>query len=234
MKSGPVRRTRTDMGILCLLCVYIYVQTNKLRLKLLKSGIKKHVCEQCNNSEWLSQSIPLELHHIDGDCQNNNILNLQLLCPNCHALTPNYRGKNKKKTVKKIINDETILALAQNCYTVRHLLLELGLTCSSYNYNRIKDLQKNSNLKLKEKPRSLSQEKRLKTIIDKYGHIPIPNEMKIDWPEKNILIDLLTNNPCSKIAKNLGVSCSAVRKKAIKYGINIKDINPWSKKHGRC
>ena len=27
---------------------------------------------------------------------NNQLNNLQLLCPNCHALTDNYRGKNRK------------------------------------------------------------------------------------------------------------------------------------------
>ena len=31
----------------------------------------------------------------DINNSNNEIGNLQLLCPNCHALTDNYRGKNK-------------------------------------------------------------------------------------------------------------------------------------------
>jgi predicted HNH restriction endonuclease len=39
--------------------------------------------------------IPLELHHVNGDNRDNRIENLQLLCPNCHALTDNYRGLNK-------------------------------------------------------------------------------------------------------------------------------------------
>ena len=45
---------------------------------------------------WLGAKIPLELHHINGDNTDNRIENLQLLCPNCHALTDNYRGKNIK------------------------------------------------------------------------------------------------------------------------------------------
>jgi len=40
--------------------------------------------------------IPLELHHRDGDRTNNSLANIELLCPNCHALTDNYRGGKKK------------------------------------------------------------------------------------------------------------------------------------------
>ena len=44
-----------------------------------------------NIYEWTS----LELHHINGVKDDLRIDNLQILCPNCHALTDNYRGKNK-------------------------------------------------------------------------------------------------------------------------------------------
>ena len=41
--------------------------------------------------------IPLELHHKDGDRTHNELNNYELLCPNCHALTDSYRGKNSRK-----------------------------------------------------------------------------------------------------------------------------------------
>lgn len=71
-------------------------QSHKLKLRLLKEEFKQHQCENCGLKEWLSKPIPLELHHIDGDKFNNSFENLQLLCPNCHALTDNYRAKNIK------------------------------------------------------------------------------------------------------------------------------------------
>lgn len=74
-----------------------FISSDKLRKRLLKEQIKEYKCECCNNSLWLNQKIPLELHHINGDKHNNRIENLQLLCPNCHALTDNYRGKNIKQ-----------------------------------------------------------------------------------------------------------------------------------------
>ena len=54
-----------------------------------------HKCFICKNSEWMGQKIPLELDHIDGNASNHNVENLQIVCPNCHALTPTWKGKNK-------------------------------------------------------------------------------------------------------------------------------------------
>lgn len=73
------------------------VQTNKLRIKLLKEGLKEYKCECCQNTTWNDQLIPLEVHHKDGNKSNNELENLELLCPNCHALTDTYRGKNTQK-----------------------------------------------------------------------------------------------------------------------------------------
>lgn len=69
----------------------------KLKKRLLSDKILEHRCFNCHLEKWLENYIPLELHHIDGNSDNNELCNLQLLCPNCHALTQNYRGKNKKK-----------------------------------------------------------------------------------------------------------------------------------------
>jgi hypothetical protein len=69
-------------------------QSYKLAKRLLKEGIKEYKCERCKRTEWEGVLIPLELHHINGIKTDNRIDNLQLLCPNCHALTDNYRGKN--------------------------------------------------------------------------------------------------------------------------------------------
>lgn len=41
-----------------------------------------------------TNTIPLEIEHIDGKYQNNSEKNLILLCQNCHSLTSAYKGAN--------------------------------------------------------------------------------------------------------------------------------------------
>jgi len=71
-----------------------FINSNHLKERLFKEGIKELKCECCNNTEWMGQPIALELHHVSGIKDDLRIENLQILCPNCHAFTDNYRGKN--------------------------------------------------------------------------------------------------------------------------------------------
>lgn len=54
-------------------------------------------CCKCGWSEInpYTQTIPLEIDHINGNSEDNSEDNLQLLCPNCHSLTSTYRGANR-------------------------------------------------------------------------------------------------------------------------------------------
>lgn len=72
-----------------------FVKSHILRQKLIEDGIRKYCCEICNNIEWNGVPIPLELHHVDGNHYNNTLENVQIICPNCHALTDTNSGKNK-------------------------------------------------------------------------------------------------------------------------------------------
>ena len=76
----------------------------KLRKKLIEDKVKKEECEICGLSEWQEQKLSLELHHKDGNRFNNNFENLQILCPNCHSLTPNHSHVKKSKKKTKLIN----------------------------------------------------------------------------------------------------------------------------------
>lgn len=54
-------------------------------------------CIRCSLSEWQGYPIILEIDHIDGNKHNNDRSNLEALCPNCHSLTPTWRGRKRNK-----------------------------------------------------------------------------------------------------------------------------------------
>lgn len=74
------------------------ISSSKLRKKLIEEGIKEDQCEYCGNERWMGKKIPLDLHHLDGNRFNNKLDNLQILCKNCHGLTPNHSKNHPKKS----------------------------------------------------------------------------------------------------------------------------------------
>lgn len=75
-----------------------YYQSFKLKNRLFREGLKPKHCEKCG---WARKTrtgyLPLELDHINGDRHDNRIENLRVLCPNCHSLTANHRGRGGRK-----------------------------------------------------------------------------------------------------------------------------------------
>jgi len=70
------------------------IDTYKLKNKLLEAQLIEYKCLFCGITDWNGHIIPLELDHIDGNKNNNQLSNLRILCPNCHATTPTYKTKN--------------------------------------------------------------------------------------------------------------------------------------------
>jgi hypothetical protein len=55
-------------------------------------------CNHCDYNLYDPLNGPYELHHIDGNHHNRQKNNEELLCCNCHNMTPNYRFKGRKHT----------------------------------------------------------------------------------------------------------------------------------------
>lgn len=70
-------------------------QTYKLKHRLIKAGLKQNKCDICGITDWLGKPLSVELNHINGDRNDHRLVNLQMLCPNCHSQTSTYRSKNR-------------------------------------------------------------------------------------------------------------------------------------------
>ena len=92
----------------------------------------------CGISEWRGVSITLEVDHIDGDHANNARENLIALCPNCHSITPTFRGKNKP--AKRVSDDELARAIKSEA-SIRLALISVGLSPRGGNYKRAKRIR---------------------------------------------------------------------------------------------
>ena len=78
-----------------------FIGSDALKKRLLREGIKSHKCENCNLTIWCKNPVPIELHHINGNRNDNRLENLQILCCNCHALTDNHSGEKNREVAKR-------------------------------------------------------------------------------------------------------------------------------------
>ncbi len=159
------------------------IGTHALKLKLLKAKIFEPICSNCKNTEWMGNPIPLELDHIDG----NNEDNLRLLCPNCHAQTDTYRGKNKSKLpLRELMCKECNKPFQSN--NVNRQTCSNECKHKAYYKQRVETESKNN--------------KDFKPKKSKY---------KIKWPTKEEILERLKTISCKTLAKELGVSANSIR-----------------------
>ena len=85
----------------------IFIKDSPVTQKVMRGYVERHhlleyKCQTCGcDGNWQHGKISLEIDHIDGDNTNNQLSNLRYLCPNCHALTETYKGKNKALKAQK-------------------------------------------------------------------------------------------------------------------------------------
>ena len=99
-RVGVLKRGIPTKDVSALLRVYSVADkkpaSHHIKLRLIRDGLKQHRCEKCQGTEWHGALMPICLNHINGNNRDYRFDNLEILCPNCHALTPTFAGRNKK------------------------------------------------------------------------------------------------------------------------------------------
>ena len=206
-----------------------YKHKETLRKNLL--ALREHKCECCGLSEWNGKEIPLQIHHKDGDNLNNVLHNLELLCPNCHAQTDNYCGKNKEKIE---LNEEELVEALKSSNNIHQALIKVGKTDGNW-YPKVRQIMKKHGIEFAKEtanakkpcPKCGKLIKKGSSLCEECYHI---EERTCARPKREELKNLIrTKNFCA-IARDYGVTDNAIRKwcKAENLPFRVADIKSLS------
>ena len=210
----------------------IFIKGYKNRETLRKNLIilRGHKCECCNLEEWNGLPIALQVHHKDGDGLNNLLDNLELLCPNCHAQTDNYCGKNK---IKIGINEEEFVEILRNSENIHQALVKIGKVDGNW-YTKARELIEKYDIVFM----STSKEEKTCAICGKKINKNSTTCMECahlklrvsERPSREELKKLIRTKSLCSIARDYNVSDNAIRKwcKAENLPSRVKDIKSYS------
>lgn len=210
--------------------------SNKIRDKVIKEKTIEYKCANCGcTGEWFGKTISLQLHHKDGNHNNNELSNLEFLCPNCHASTESYsRNKGTK------IDEEQVVELIKEGKTIRQVLLMLGVSDGSANYTRVYQILDKNNLQyvnFSHNQHLINKPNQPKFCIDcgkkiestatrcrdcELNHRKITGEhttRQVERPSKEELLKDIATSSFSAVGRKYGVSDNAVRKWCSAYGL---------------
>lgn len=158
-------------------------------------------CEICGLTEWLNKPITIEVHHIDGDRNNNLAENLQLLCPNCHSYTPKWRNSKSSFELEEIYNQ-----INKNKETVKTKKEKSMVPCI------------------------VCGKERDSRAITKMCRICYEKSQRVvERPDAITLAREIVSDSFTGVGRKYGVSDNAIRKWCVAYGIpkTKKDLIIW-------
>lgn len=165
-------------------------------------------CSRCGIDEW-EEVAPLQLDHINGDRMDCTLDNLRLLCPNCHALTPTFMGKNMSRSLRRIPDKESEDAYDAVASRTTITLPTVGSVYREMGYPN--------------KPRNWSERTRMSKVLGESRPLQPTarrkRKTKIDQPSDKTLERLLRSKSREAVGEILGVSGTAVKKRCLSRNI---------------
>lgn len=199
------------------------VSTGSLRKLMLGNGFEWR-CYECGITEWRGVKAPLHIDHIDGVRSNNLKSNLRFLCPNCHALTDTYAGRNVRQLNAKRMTKEEVVDAYHFCkgehgvVSASSILRQLGKYPRTYWVRFVKDVLEAEGL-------TLSTNSELAAASRSFNGVA--------WPCDETLKGMLDELPREEVGKLIGVSGNAVKKRCMARGIPEPDTYRMSPRKRR-
>jgi 5-methylcytosine-specific restriction endonuclease McrA len=82
-------------------CVNGTTNRSSIKSRIIRNNLIPYECVECGLKDtWNNKNISLQLEHKNGIPNDNRLVNLCFLCPNCHSQTDTYAGKRFKKSPK--------------------------------------------------------------------------------------------------------------------------------------
>lgn len=190
-----------------------------------------HQCENCKRTHWVSGTpIPLELEHVDGNNKNNVPENLKLLCCNCHSQTKTWKRKKSsfyKSNPTCIDCKKEISNKAKRCLECLDKYYKAnpqpsGKKSNAKSYYPKYDLCACGQQKLTKSTRCVVCAKK--------------STERIEWPPVEELVRLVNESSYVSVAKMLGVSDVAIRKRIRREGLEAptKSVNRYTAEDYVC
>jgi hypothetical protein len=189
------------------------IRNQSLLKRLIDSGKRKYVCEECGLSKWKDKDIVLEIHHINEKFNDNREENLKILCPNCHSIL----GIGKYSILLNFISPKHLKEQETTNYG------NYKIDKVEISNNELADLVSRLNIIEVGKILNISGKSVMK--LCKIRNIQILNKSFLQKKfsvEKDKMIELLKTNSILQIGKIFGVSDNAIRKRCKTMGVEWK------------